>query len=130
MSRGETPFVYVKIPVGKQDADPFHRREDSIDQGLREKGLGWVVGWGDSLGEMQPNGARVPAYIRIDISVTDVAAAILLLRVLLPEFGEAIGMEIHYMLDGKRTQDVYAATGWLLAQPVSVSRLRVRGAWR
>ena len=84
-----TGFIFVKIPVGRRhdEADPLHRREDTIDQMLRSQGLGLVVGWGDSLGERRPDGQRPAAHIRIDINANDVQATRSALRALLPTLG-------------------------------------------
>ena len=113
-------FIFVKIPVGRRDdADPLHRREDTIDQMLRSQGLGLVVGWGDSLGERRPDGQRLPAYIRIDINANDLQAARSALRALLPTLGAPAGTEIHYTLAGHSLQDIASETGWQLEQAIS-----------
>ena len=114
-------FVFVKIPVdGRHDeADPLHRREDTIDQMLRAQGLGLVVGWGDSLGERRPDGQRTAAYIRIDINATDVQATRSALRALLPTLGAPAGTEIHYTLAGHSLRDMALETGWQLEQAFS-----------
>jgi hypothetical protein len=111
-------FIFVKIPVGRRhdEADPLHRREDTIDQMLRAQGLGLVVGWGDSLGERRPDGQRPAAYIRIDINATDVQATRSALRALLPTLGAPAGTEIHYTLAGHSLQDIARETGWQLEQ--------------
>ena len=111
-------FIFVKIPVGRRhdEADPLHRREDTIDQMLRAQGLGLVVGWGDSLGERRPDGQRTAAYIRIDINATDVQATRSALRALLPTLGAPAGTEIHYTLAGHSLQDIARETGWQLEQ--------------
>ena len=112
-------FVYVRVPVKpRRGTDPLHQREDQIDQALRAQGVGTVLGWGDSLGERRADGSRVAAYFRIDINVSDLAAARTLLQHLLPELDAPAGTEIHYTLQGLSLQDVATATGWLLEQPV------------
>ena len=113
-------FIFVKIPVGRRhdEADPLHRREDTIDQMLRAQGLGLVVGWGDSLGERRPDGQRTAAYIRIDINATDVQATRSALRALLPTLGAPAGTEIHYTLAGHSLQDIARETGWQLEQAI------------
>ncbi|WP_087747503.1 MULTISPECIES: hypothetical protein [unclassified Acidovorax] len=113
-------FIFVKIPVGRRhdEADPLHRREDTIDQMLRAQGLGLVVGWGDSLGERRPDGQRPAAYIRIDINATDVQATRSALRALLPTLGAPAGTEIHYTLAGHSLQDIARETGWQLEQAI------------
>ena len=113
-----TGFIFVKIPVGRRhdEADPLHRREDTIDQMLRSQGLGLVVGWGDSLGERRPDGQRPAAHIRIDINANDVQATRSALRALLPTLGAPAGTEIHYTLAGHSLRDVALDTGWQLEQ--------------
>ena len=112
-------FVYVRIPVKpRRGTDPLHQREDQIDQALRAQGIGTVVGWGDSLSERRADGSRVAAYIRVDINVSDLAAARTTLQHLLPQLDAPAGTEIHYTLQGLSLQDMATATGWLLEQPV------------
>ena len=114
-----TEFVYVRIPVKpRRGTDPLHQREDRIDQALRAQGIGAVLGWGDSLGERRADGSRVAAYLRIDIHVSDLAAARTALRYLLPKLEAPAGTEIHYTLQGSNLQDMATATDWLLEQPV------------
>ncbi|MCJ0762155.1 hypothetical protein [Variovorax terrae] len=127
---GPSLFMYVKIPVGADSGDELHQREETIDQALQGQGIGSVLGWGDSLGEPRPDGSRVAAFVRIDIDVTDQAAARTLLQDLLPALGAPVGTEIHYTVDHAALQDVYAASGWLLAQPIAAAQHHIRGAWR
>ena len=116
-------FVYVRIPVKpRRGTDPLHQREDRIDQALRAQGIGSVVGWGDSLGERRADGSRVAAYLRIDINVSDLAAARIALRYLLPKLEAHAGNEIHYTLQGASLQDMATDTGWLLEQRVPGSQ--------
>ena len=116
-------YVYVRIPVKpRRGTDPLHLREDQIDQALRAQGIGSVVGWGDSLSERRSDGSRVAAHIRIDIMVSNLAAARTTLQQLLPELDAPSGTEIHYTLQGLRLQDTATATGWLMEQPVQVTQ--------
>jgi hypothetical protein len=116
-------FVYVKIPVVRDSIDQVHGREDAIDQILKEKGIGSVLGWGDSLGDTQPDGSRDVAFTRIDINVTDLAAARAILQAALAALGSPTGTEIHYTIEHQDLADLYAESGWLLTQP---SRLGAR----
>ncbi|KAB2902818.1 MAG: hypothetical protein F9K35_03670 [Burkholderiaceae bacterium] len=109
-------FVFVKIPVDRHTIDPLHQREEQLDEALRAQGLGTVVGWGDSLGERRADGSRVAAYIRIDITVNDLARALALLRERLPALGASAGTEIHYTEDGRYLVDRASDGGWLTAQ--------------
>lgn len=98
--------------------DPLHLREHQIDETLRAQGIGSVVGWGDSLGARRADGARVATHIRIDILVSDVAAARTTLQALLPQLEAPLGTEIHYTLQGMPRHDRSTPGGWLLEQPV------------
>lgn len=110
-------FIFVKIPVARREGtDPLHRREDAIDQLLRSRGLGLVVGWGDSLGAPRADGQRPTAYIRIDIRVNDLQVARSELRALLPTLGAPAGTEVHYTLQGRSLLDMAGSTGWQLEQ--------------
>jgi hypothetical protein len=115
-------FLYVKIPVTKDVVDPIHSREDAIDQALRKKGVGSVLGWGSSLGEVQPDGSREVAYTRIDIDVTNIDAARTLLQATLPALVVPAGTEIHYTIEQQNQKDVYVQSEWLLNQPDISSR--------
>ena len=117
-------YLYVKIPVlrHEHESDPYHLREDKIDQLLKDQGAGSVAGWGASMGEPLPNGTRPVAYTRIDVDVTDIAAARAILQTKLPALGVPTGTQIHYSLDQKHHEDRLLESGWLLEQPVLASR--------
>jgi len=108
-------FVYVKIPVSSAQ-DPLHQREYTLDQTLREMGLGAVIGWGDSLGPVQADGSRPAAFLRIDINVGELDKARAALRQSLLELDAPFGTEIHYTLAGANLQDTYSRSGWMLEQ--------------
>ncbi|MDM0078250.1 hypothetical protein QTH90_27855 [Variovorax sp. J2P1-59] len=108
----------VKIPVVQDDDDRFHQREDKIDQALKSKRLGSVLGWGDSLGEASPSGLRRVAYTRVDLDVVDVGAARTELQATLVAIGVPAGTEIHYGIEGVSLADIYAPPDWRLEQPV------------
>lgn len=113
-------FVYVRIPLRpRRDMDQLHLREHQIDEALRAQGIGSVLGWGDSMGARRADGSLVATHIRIDIDVSDLAAARTTLQQLLPQLEAPEGTEIHYTLQGLRLQDRATANGWLLEQPVS-----------
>jgi len=88
----------------------------------RPKGLGSVVGWGDSLGERHANGKRAATFMRVDISVSDLPRALALLHALLPALEAPPGTEIHYHADGHHLCDAIHDQGWLLAQAVPAVR--------
>lgn len=110
-------FAYVKVPIVAGTEDRFHQREYALDRALRDRDIGAVVGWGDSLGPAQSDGSRPVAFLRIDIDVKDLAAVRALLRDTLPILGVAPGTEIHYTLEQRNLQDIYLRSGWLLEQP-------------
>lgn len=109
-------FIFVKIPADRHAIDPLHLRENQLDETLRAQGLGAVVGWGDSLGERRADGSRVTTYIRIDITVNDLARALALLRERLPALDAPAGTEIHYTEGERRLLDLSSGSGWLIAQ--------------
>ncbi|MEJ8815046.1 hypothetical protein WKW77_28495 [Variovorax ureilyticus] len=113
-----TQFMFVKIPVLPDADDLYHQREDRIDQALKAKGLGTVIGWGDSLGEARAGRSRRVAYTRVDLDVVEVEDARAELQAVLAAIGAPAGTEIHYSRDGASVADIYAPPGWRLAQPV------------
>ncbi len=114
MTASRKLFFYVKIPIVADFVDHVGPRADRIDQILRETGIGSVIGWGDSLGEKQPNGSRIAAFHRIDIEVNDALATRLALQTALPVLQVPIGTEIHFTIEKKAFMDIYALTGWVV----------------
>jgi len=125
-----TQFMAVKIPVAQDDDNRLHLREDKIDQALRSKSLGSVLGWGDSLGDASPDGVRRAAFTRVDLDVVDIGAARTQLQAALVAIGVPAGTEIHYGVEGISLADIYAPPGWRLAQPVVRQPQRPRGRTR
>ncbi|WP_221220714.1 hypothetical protein [Variovorax sp. Sphag1AA] len=113
-----TQFMMVKIPVVADVDDLYHQREDRIDQALKAKGLGTVIGWGDSLGEARGGRSRRVAYTRVDLDVVEVEAARAELQAVLAAIGTPAGTEIHYSRDGVSVADVFAPPDWQIAQPM------------
>ena len=110
-------FMAVKIPVVEGVDDRWHQREERIDELLRARGIGSVLGWGDSLGDALPGGPRRVAFIRVDIDVSDIAAGRVLLQAALPGIGLPPGTEIHYSIGRLRFADIYAPPDWLQERP-------------
>jgi len=110
-------FLFVKIPVTRHTVDPLHQREDRIDQALRARRVGMVIGWGDSLGAARTDGKRIAEFIRIDITAPVLDHARVALHALLPELDAPMGTQIHYTLDGQHRMDVATELGWQLAVP-------------
>src|SRR5690348_5074913 len=100
-----TQFMAVKIPVVAHVDDRYHLREDRIDQALKAKGLGSVLGWGDSLGEVAAGRSRRVAFTRVDLDVVDVEAARSELQAVLAAIDAPAGTEIHYRLGGTSLAD-------------------------
>jgi len=125
-----TQFMAVKIPVTQDDDNRLHLREDEIDQALRSKSLGSVLGWGDSLGDASPSGQRRAAYTRVDLDVVDIGAARTELQAALVAIGVPAGTEIHYGVGGISLADIYAPPDWRLEQPVVRQPQRPRGRTR
>ncbi len=110
-------FLFVKIPVTRHTMDPLHQREDRIDQALRARGVGMVIGWGDSLGAARADGKRIAEFIRIDITAPVLDHARIALHALLPELDAPLGTQIHYTLHGQHRMDAATELGWQLALP-------------
>jgi len=114
---GRREFIVVKIPVLQDVDDLWHQREERIDQVLRKRGIGSVVGWGDSLGEATTRGRRRVAFTRVDIDVSDIATGRALLQAELPALGLPPGTEIHYSIGRAQFADIFAPPDWLLQRP-------------
>ncbi|MBS1188824.1 MAG: hypothetical protein H6R10_616 [Rhodocyclaceae bacterium] len=113
------PFVYVKIPKAKRIIDQELARDEAIDQLLREQGIGSVLGWGESLGNIPPDGSRPVPFHRVDVEVSDLALVRAALHEGLPALGVPVGTEIHYNMRQRHLRDIYSSSGWLLEQPTS-----------
>lgn len=110
---GDPPvFIYLKVPIGRRDADPLHLREEQIDQALRAQAAGAVVGWGQSLGGRPADGRRMPSFTRIDITAPALDAARTALQALLPTLDTPLLTEIHYTRDEQLYMDLLTAEGW------------------
>ena len=112
-------FLYIKIPVVKGRFGQSHQLEYEIDQILREKRVGAVGGWGDSLGDALPDGSRPVAFTRIDVDVSDIAEAREILKASLPALGAPAGTEIHCTIDERHIKDVYSDSAWLQVSPIA-----------
>lgn len=109
-------FLYLKIPMAQSRVDQTRDIEDKVDQLLRDSGAGSVAGWGDSLGDALPDGTRRVAYARIDVDVTELAAALALLQANLASFGAPSGTEIHWTLQQQRRKHTLVGAEWVLDQ--------------
>ena len=124
MTASRKLFFYVKIPIVADFVDQVGPRADRIDQILRETAIGSVIGWGDSLGEKQPNGSRIAAFHRIDIEVNEASATRRALQMALPVLDAPFGTEIHYTIERRALMDVYSIAGWVVERPVAVALKR------
>ena len=111
-------FVYLKIPRGASMLAPGLRADEQVDEDMRGSGLGLVIGWGGSLGDLGADGVRHLTHHRIDIEVGDPAAARQRLRHLMHELDAPVGTELHYTEQGLPLVDLLAAPGWLLGLPL------------
>lgn len=110
-------FVYIKIP---EDIGPIARGgkyEDPLDKQLSINGLGEVSGGGSQLGEERLDGTSSIAFAIVDVDVTDLQKALVLLRGELQTLNAPCGTEIHYTHEETKLQDEYHSDGWVLAQP-------------
>jgi hypothetical protein len=110
-------FVYLKIPGDIQPIDRGEWFEDRIEPALAEAGLGTVSGGGSSLSEPRADGSRVIEYCGVDIDVTELEPALVLLRALLPQLPITPGTELQYTRGGVMFRDLYRDGEWVLAQP-------------
>lgn len=105
-------FIYIKVPIGTDFEGRDRFFHEGLEATLTEQRLGSILGWGGSLAD--PDGrepARV-AFHRIDIEVTDVTSAVVLLRRALDTLGAPEGTEVHYVMEGAALQDIFTSTGW------------------
>ena len=110
-------FVYIKIP---EDIGPIARGEkyeDPLEEQLSLNGLGEVSGGGSELGAERVDGTLSVAFSGIDIDVTDLQKALVLLRSELRTLNAPCGTEIHYTYGGAKLQDELHSDDWALAQP-------------
>ncbi|MGZ8251925.1 MAG: hypothetical protein ACXW1P_05970 [Methylophilaceae bacterium] len=107
-------FLYVKIPTG--NTEPDLKWNEGVDLALQEHGIGTVLGWGSSMGKELPDGSTPIEFHRIDIEVTNLSAALVLLQTVLVHFNVPSGTEIHYKKDQKNLQDVYINSCWTFEQ--------------
>jgi hypothetical protein len=110
-------FVYLKIPGDIQPMDRGEWFEDRIEPALAQAGLGTVSGGGSSLSDPRADGSRVIEYCGVDIDVTELEPALVLLRELLPKLPITPGTELQYTRDGAMFRDIYRDGEWVLAQP-------------
>ena len=68
-------------------------------------------------GDPLPDGSRPIEFCGLDIDVTDLARALVLLRAELPALGAPDGTELHYSAGETRLQDAYSQGHWTLEQP-------------
>ena len=109
-------FIYIKMPGNIQPMERGELFEDKIDPVLAQDNLGAVSGGGSLLGDPRPDGTRIVESCGIDIDVTDLSRALVVLRELIPQLNSPVGTELHYTEGGARLQDVLTPSGWELAQ--------------
>lgn len=109
-------FVYIKIPDSIQPVDRGELFENLIDTALEPLGLGHVSGGGSLLGKVRPDGTRPIEFCGIDVDTTDRAAALEILRKLLPPLGVPQGTELHYTANGAKLQDRFLGADWVISE--------------
>jgi len=115
-------FVYVKIPDSLGPIDRGAKYEDPLQVKLDEKGLGEVSGGGSQLGDERADGTRPIEFCGLDVDVTDLDGALVLMREALIGLGAPFGTELHYTRHGTKLQDELHPEGWVLEKPRSFLR--------
>lgn len=110
-------FVYITLPGNIQPMERGSKFEDRIDPELARHGLGSVSGGGSFLSDPRPDGSRVVESCGIDVDVTDLPAALAVLRDVLPRLDAPAGSELHYTRDGVRLLDRLSGDGWSVGLP-------------
>lgn len=109
-------FVYLKIPMppkaGRHEPAAHAALDQALDRALTDAGLGALLGWGTSLAPDGQGGGLEPAFHRVDIEVSDLPAALDLLRVLLLRLQAPAQTELHYTLQGQPLQQDLGPQGW------------------
>ena len=112
-------LVYVKIPESIGPIDRGEKYEDPLQAKLNEKGLVEVSGGGSQLGNERVDGTRPIEFCGLDVDVTDLEKALVLMRDNLPSLGAPVGTELHYTRRGVRLQDELHSEGWVREKPRS-----------
>lgn len=105
-------FVYVKLPVGSASALREYAFHDGLESALTQHDLGSLMGWGDSIADHVAGELSKVAFHRIDIEVTELAAALVLLQRSLVALAAPLGTEIHHGTGAAARQRVLGAAGW------------------
>lgn len=98
-------FVYVRLPGCIEPQERGERFADPIDAALGAASLGVVSGGGSSLSDERPDGSRVVEWCGLDIDVTDLHAALAVLRATLLELDAPDLSELQYTDNGVRLRD-------------------------
>lgn len=110
-------FVYVMIPGNIMPLERGDLFEDPIDDLLAERELGSVTGGGSQMGEDDAEGNPTVEYCGIDIDVTELSGALVLLREALVSLKAPEGTEIHYTRAGEKLLDALESGTWKTEQP-------------
>lgn len=105
-------FFYVKLPVGANVNEREHVFHDGLESALMTHQLGTVLGWGDSWSHKDISQPTRLAFHRIDIEISDVQPALVLIQQTLLALDAPLGTEIHYTVDGVAMQDTSSSSGW------------------
>ena len=121
-------FVYLKIPMppkaGRHTEGPHSALDQSLDQALARAGLGSVLGWGTSVSPDAAGAGLAPAFHRVDIEVSDLPAALELLRAALRHLQAPPRTELHYTHNGQALQQDLGPEGWGDSHPTTAATAR------
>lgn len=109
-------FIYIKIPNSIGPLERSEQYEEPIEEKLQQAALGTVSGGGSQLGDKQPDGTHSIEFCGLDVDVTNLEAALKLLRTELLLLNAPNGTELQYTKNGVRLQDELYAGKWTLGQ--------------
>ena len=112
MNDAEEHFIYVRLPLAIGPLERGDIFEDPLDEVLHSAGIGAVTGGGTALSEAGPDGTRHIEYCGLDVDVSNLDAALAVLRAELPKLGAPDGTQIEYSRDGNQFKDVLTGGKW------------------
>jgi len=111
-----TAFIYIKVPADIGPLDRGEKYEDPLELKLGEAGLGHVSGGGSQLSDKRSDGSQAIEFCGLDVEVTDLEKALVLLRTELPRLGIPEGTQLHYTIGDAKLQDAFERGSWVVAQ--------------
>lgn len=117
-------FVYIKLPRRQRSPTQEHDVHAALESALAEHRLGTLIGWGASV-EHGPGGNKsLPEFHRVDIEVSDLRAALPVLRATLVTLPTPYRSELHYTIGGEALQEEYGPNGWGASHPTTATTRR------